>query len=78
MAQHDEHSCGVCELSVGIHRLAQRCEACDYDMCCAALMKHVEEPAKVPAEMPVEMPVEMPTDTAINGGHLRTGRRGAH
>ena len=61
---HSEHSCDVCKLPVAVHKLIQRCEDCDYDMCCvcAAPMKHPEGPTKVPTELPTDMPTELLTE----------------
>ena len=61
---HGKHSCDVRELPVAVHELIQRCEDCDYDMCCvcAAPMKHAEAPTKH-AEAPTKVPTELPTDS---------------
>ena len=54
----------MCEFPVGNYRLVQRCEACDYDMCCvcAAPIKHAEEPTKVSTGMPTDLPTDTPTE----------------
>ena len=56
---HGEHSCDVCELPVAGQELLQRCDECDYDVCCICAA-----PTKVPTGSPTELLTDTPTDLA--------------
>ena len=73
MTPHSEHSCGVCDLPVPVQALVQRCEECDYDMCCTTPMKHTKEPTDIPTELPTDMPTELQMDTPTELADLQAG-----
>jgi hypothetical protein len=54
---HGEHSCDVCELPVAGQELLQRCDECDYDVCCICAA-----PTKVPTRLPTELLTDTPTE----------------